>query len=80
MQNPEDIDIRHIPSGFSIKPVYYDRKSGEVSYVPEDSNLVFTCQDYELISSSGINHLRKVLNQLPANPLRFNSGGPSLSA
>ncbi len=79
-KNPENINIRHLPTGFSIKPVYYDKNSGEVSYVPENSNLVFTCLDYELISSKGINHLRLVLNQLPANPLRFNSGGTALSA
>jgi hypothetical protein len=80
MKNPENINIQHVPSGFSVKPVYYDKNTGEVSYIPEFSNLVFTCRDYELMSSQGINHLRMVLNQLPANPLRFNPGGAALGA
>jgi hypothetical protein len=78
-KNPEENSIRHLPSGFSVRPIYYDRNSGEVSYVPNDSNLLFTCLDYELTSSQGINHLRMVLNNLPSNPLRFNSGGSTLS-
>jgi hypothetical protein len=65
--------IRHLSSGLKITPMYYDRNSGEVSYIPENSKLVFTCFDYELFSDSGINHLRRVLNQLPSNPVEFNS-------
>jgi hypothetical protein len=76
MANAKDLShlsIKHLPSNRFVKPVHYDNLSGEVSYINEDSKLVFTCFDYELKSEKGFDHLRAILNNLPANPKDFNS-------
>ncbi len=72
-QNPGFISFKHLPSGIYIKPVSYDKTSGEVSYRRPESDIVFTCLDYDLTSEMGINHLREVLHQLPSNSLNFKS-------
>lgn len=63
-ENSKEIEIIHLPSNQFVQPVYYDRISSEVSYIPKNSKSVFTCFDYELMSKKGLNHLRTILNDL----------------
>ena len=81
MSNVRDqsiLSIKHLPSDLLVKPVYYDNVSGEVSYINENSKNVFTCFDYELKSEKGLDHLRAILNNLPASPIGLNSLGTTL--
>ena len=66
--------IIHLTTGNFISPVHYDKSCGEVSYISENSSCVFTCFDYELKSTKGFNHLKKLLDNLSKEELiGFNS-------
>ena len=65
LEKLKEAGIIHLPSNQFVQPVYYHTVSGEVSYKRENSESVFTCFDYELISTRGLDYLRTVLNNLP---------------
>jgi hypothetical protein len=48
-----------------VNPIYYERLSGEVSYTFCNSVVIYTCFDYELTDIKGMEHLWKILNNLP---------------
>jgi hypothetical protein len=64
-------DLKHDAFLYDIpvRIINYDRKSGEVSYSVNGSDLVYTCYDYELhsIDGGGIESMRILLNRLPEN-------------
>ena len=48
-----------------VYPVYYEKFTGEVSYIIGNSSILYTCFDYELNDLGGVEHLRRLLNSLP---------------
>ncbi len=57
-------EIVHVMTNQYIRPIYYDKVTGQVSYIPQNSSAVYTCYDYDLVSLKGFDHLRAVLSQL----------------
>ncbi len=57
-------EIVHVMTNQYIKPIHYDKVTGQVLYIPQDSSAVFTCYDYDLVSLKGFDHLREVLSRL----------------
>ncbi len=57
-------DIVHVMTNQYIRPIHYDKSTGQVSYIPQNSSAVYTCYDYDLVSLKGFDHLRAVLSRL----------------
>lgn len=57
-------EIVHVMTNQYINPIHYDKATGQVSYIPQNSSAVYTCYDYDLVSLKGFDHLRAVLSRL----------------
>ncbi len=57
-------EIVHVMTNQYINPIHYDKVTGQVSYIPQNSSSVYTCFDYDLVSLKGLDHLRAVLSRL----------------
>ncbi len=64
----EHSNIVHVMSNQYVEIFNYDKSTGQVSYIPENSRSVFTCYDYDLVSLKGIDHLRAVLSGAANSP------------
>lgn len=65
--NPHELLINI--KGTFVKPLFYDRISGEVSYIMVGSTARCTCFDYDLSCINGKNFITKLLNKLPTQKL-----------
>ncbi len=61
-------NIVHVMSNQYVHITYYDKRTGQVSYTPIDSENVYTCYDYDLVSMGGLDHLRNILSEAAKNP------------
>lgn len=57
-------EIVHVMTNQYINPIHYDKATGQVSYIPQNSSSIYTCYDYDLVSLKGFDHLRAVLSQV----------------
>jgi len=69
--NPNEL-IFSISRGVIVRPIYYDKLSGEVSYVIPGHAGVMTCFDYDLNCAKGINVKSQFLENLQtAKPEKY---------
>ena len=57
-------EIVHVMTNQYINPTHYDKVTGQVSYISQNSSVVYSCYDYDLVSLKGLDHLREVLSRL----------------
>lgn len=61
--NPREMTF-YLAGGIIVKPVAYDRQSGEVSYLLNSTNQIYTCLISDLGCVNGFEVMMEYLNNL----------------